>query len=99
MKTSAWLRQRKRAMQCIASGNSQKLAAELYQLNPAKINRCWLSYKIEGSYNPRLKVDKNPRVKVQNNERFTLHLIPMAKSAMGKHCGMSVLGAFYGLKP
>ncbi len=99
MRTSPYsLDLRERVIKFIESGNSQKAAAELYQLNPSTINRWWLRYKREGHYSPRVRLGKKPRVNIEQLKLYIASTPNFKTSDMGSHFGMSASGAFYWLK-
>ena len=89
---------RERVIKYIESGNSQKSAVELYELNPSTISRWWLRYKREGNYAARKRLGKRPRISIEKLKLY-IESNPNFKTAdMGKHFGMTGSGAFYWLK-
>ena len=89
---------RERVIKFIESGNSQKSAAGLFELNPSTISRWWLRYKREGNYKPRIRIGKKPRVSAVELKIYIEANPNFKTSDMGKHFGMSGAGAFYWLK-
>ena len=48
---------RKKVIEFISEGNTQKLAAQIFNLNKATVNRWWLKNQKEGHINPRKHLD------------------------------------------
>lgn len=89
---------RSKVIKFVELGNSQRLAARIYDLNPSTISRWWLRYKREGHYNPRIRMGKKPSVSEKELQRY-IEINPNFKThEMGKYFGMSSVGALYWLR-
>ncbi len=89
---------RKKVIEYIESGRSQKSAASVFRLNPSTISRWWLRYKTEGHYKPKARVGKKPKVTELELKKY-IEANPNFKTGqMGKHFGMSNVGALYWLR-
>jgi len=89
---------RDRVIKFIESGNTQKIASKVFDLNPSTINRWWLRYKKEGHYTPRVRLGKKPRINAEEIEIYIKSNPNFKTCEMGKHFGMTASGAFYWLK-
>jgi transposase len=61
---------RKKVIEYIESGKSQKWAAALFKLNSSTISRWWLRYKTEGHYNPRIRMGKKPKISAEGLKNY-----------------------------
>lgn len=89
---------RKKVIEFIAQGNTQKLAAQLYNLNKATVNRWWLRNKKEGHINPRKNLGKKPKVTKEDFEIYISENLNFTTADMGKHFNISSPGALYWLR-
>ena len=89
---------RKKVIDCIESGKSQKSVVALFKLNPSTISRWWIRYKTEGHYNPRIRIGKKPKINVAELKSYIESKPNFKTREMGKHFGMSSVGALYWLK-
>jgi transposase len=89
---------RKKIIDCIESGKSQKELAALFKINPSTISRWWIRYKTEGHYNPRVRIGKKPKINAAELKNYVESNPNFKTSEMGKHFGMSSVGALYWLR-
>jgi transposase len=89
---------RERVIKYIEGGKSQKLSSILFELNPSTVSRWWLRYKREGHYIPRKRIGKSPRVSAIELRNYIEAKPNFKTSEMGKHFGISSVGAYYWLK-
>jgi transposase len=89
---------RKKVIDYIESGKSQKSAAALFKLNPSTVSRWWLRYKTEGHYNPRIRIGKKPKISAGELKSYIEANANFKASELGEHFGMSRVGALYWLK-
>jgi transposase len=89
---------RKKVIDYIESGKSQKSAVALFKLNPSTISRWWLRYKTEGHYNPRIRIGKKPKISAGELKSYIEANANFKASELGEHFGMSRVGALYWLK-
>lgn len=99
---------RKKVISFIKSGNSQKRATEVFDLNKATVNRWWLRDKREGHVNPRKNLgrkgvlDKGLLIKhIKDNPEFRLSDISLAfkVSKVSAYYHLKKLGYSYKKKP
>ena len=88
---------RKKIIDCIESGTSQKTLAILFKINPSTISRWWIRYKTEGHYNPRVRIGKKPKINAAELKNYVKSNPNFKTSDMGKYFGMSSVGALYWL--
>ena len=89
---------RKKVIEYIESGGSQKSAVNIFKLNPSTISRWWLRYKTEGHYKPRVRTGKKPNVTRLELQRYIAANPNFNTNQMGKYFGMSNVGALYWLR-
>ena len=89
---------RKKVIEFIAEGNTQKLASELFNLNKATVNRWCLRNKKEGHITPRKNLGKKPKVTKEGFEIYISQNPNFTTADMGKYFNISSPGAFYWLR-
>lgn len=89
---------RKKVIEYIESGNSQKSAVKTFMLNESTVNRWWLRYKREGSYAARIRIGKKPRLKEEDLKEYIVRNPGFNTNHMGEHFNMTGSGAHYWLK-
>lgn len=89
---------RKKVIEFITQGNTQKLGAQIFNLNKATVNRWWLRHKKEGHINPRKNLGKKPKVTKEDFEIYISQNLNFTTADMGKYFNISSPGAFYWLR-
>ena len=89
---------RKKVIEYIESGRSQKSAISVFKLNPSTISRWWLRYKREGHYKAKARVGKKPKLTELEVQNYIEANPNFKTSQMGKHWGMSNVGVLYYLR-
>jgi transposase len=89
---------REKVIEFITQGNTQKAAAEVFNLNKSTVNRWWIRHEKEGHIRPRKNLGKKPTV---TEEAFKIYIAKnpnFTTEEMGRHFNISSPGAFYWLK-
>ena len=89
---------RKKVIKFIEQGNTQKQAAEVFNLNKATVNRWWLRNKREGHVSPRKNMGKKPKVSKEEFEIYVAQNDDFTTAEMGKYFNITSAGALYWLK-
>ncbi len=89
---------RKKVIEFIAQGNTQKLATQVFNLNKATVNRWWLRHKKEGHINPRKNLGKKPKITREDFDIYISQNSNFTTADMGKYFNISSPGAFYWLR-
>lgn len=89
---------RQKVIEYIESGRSQKSASGVFNLNPSTVSRWWLRYKRQGHYKAKVRVGKKAKVTELELKRYIDANPNFKTSQMGKHFGMSSVGALYWLR-
>ena len=89
---------RKKVIQYLESGKSQRLTSKTFDLNPSTISRWWLRYKTEGVYTPKARPGKLPRVSLGSIKSYIESNPDFKSSELGEYFGMTGAGALYWLK-
>lgn len=89
---------RKKVIDFLKNGGTQKKAADFFSLNLSTVSRWWLRLKREGHYEPRKRLGKKANL---NDEMISKYLEknPTAQAVdIGNHFNMTAGGARYWLK-
>jgi transposase len=89
---------RQKVIEFIAQGNTQKLAANIFNLNKATVNRWWIRYKTEGHIRPRINLGKKPKVTEEEFKIYISQNLNFTTVEMGRYFNISSPGAFYWLR-
>ena len=89
---------RRKVIEFIGQGNTQKLATELFNLNKSTVNRWCIRNKKEGNINPRKNLGKKPKVTREGFEIYISQNLNFTTADMGKYFNISSAGAYYWLK-
>jgi len=89
---------RKKVIEFIAQGNTQKLATQVFNLNKATVNRWCLRYKKEGHIAPRKNLGKKAKVTKEDFEIYISQNPNFTTADMGKYFNISSPGALYWLR-
>jgi transposase len=99
MRTSPYsLDLRKKVINYIKLGNTQKAAASYYELGLNTVNRWYMRYRKEGHYNPRKREGKQGRMCEKALEEFLSKNPNALLKEIGKFFGMTAEGALYWMK-
>ena len=89
---------RKKVIDYLELGNSQKSTSILFQLNISTVSRWYLRYKREGHYNPRKRMGKKPKISKEALISYIESTENFKASDMGNYFGITGEGARYWLK-
>jgi transposase len=89
---------RRKVIEFITRGNTQKLATQTFNLNKATVNRWWLRHKKEGHIRPRKNLGKKPKVTKEEFEIYITQNPNFTTAEMGRYFNISSPGAFYWLR-
>lgn len=89
---------RQKVIEFVHSGNTQKLASEMFNLSKMTVNAWCLRYKNEGHCSARKNLGAKPRVEKESFVKYVTENCNLTSEEIANKFGISASGARYWLK-
>ena len=89
---------RKKVIDYIESGNSQRSAAFRFKISATSVNIWWRRYREEGNYQAKKNPGAKPKVDIVKLEEYCLKNPSTRLIDIGKEFGITDVGALYWLR-
>ena len=89
---------RKKVIDYVKAGNSQRLTAKIFSISKTTISTWYVRYKKEGNYTAKKRPGAKPRINIDEFIEYIKSHLNATTCDIGKRFKMSAVGAHYWLK-